>query len=926
MNASLIGRDAELEWLGTFLSEVGQHGSAVLVHGEAGIGKTALLAVVAENARELGLSVLSVVGVQTETQLAYAGLHQLLRPALDQVDRLPRRQREVLLTAFGMADAGPPDVFLIGLATLDVLADLAAVAPLLVVVDDAQWLDEPSIDVLAFLSRRLHSEPIVMMCALRDGYSSPLLDVDLCDCRIGELDETDSALLVDLTAPQLRRDDHIRSRIMAAAAGNPLALVELPSTFTLDMATDRASPSPLPLSARLERSFAGRLATLPWATRCLVILAAVNDGTDLVEILRSAAAMNPGERAPSSSVDPTDLSPVLALGLVRVDEEGQLHFRHPLVRSAVVQAAALHERLAAHRALASILIDDPDRRAGHLSAATLHPDERVADEIQRAAERAEALGAGSATTTAWERAGRLTPDPERRGQRLLRAAELALERGDLRRAAGLGAETNLLVEAVGDQARVALVLDSTAAAVPGDPARVHSLVDAAARVNAVGDVDLALRLLQQAASHVWAGHLPAEARERVIAVTGQVSVPDEDPRRLSVFGFADPRSNGQLISDSVARLRPDHLDRDSTQLVATVFAIGADPSLAALQAAVVDDLRRRGKLGQLPAVLAQQCWTAINLLNWQVAVPAAAEAEALALETGQPLWVAAAQTGQAMIAGLRGDDALAERLAARAEAVALPLGAGAVLCGVQLTRGVTAIGAGRYQEAFTQLLRLTDPFDPSFHSVQSGWALGDLADAALHSGNRDVARTLVAAAEPPPGTTASPWSQTALLYARPLLAEDDEAEGLYRQSLTTDLSHWPGYRARLLLEYGSWLRRQRRGSAARAPLRAAKEACDALGLIPWAERAREELRATGEASEPRTSDVWSLLSPQELQIAHLAATGMSNRDIGQRLFLSHRTVGSHLYRIFPKLGVTSRSHLRRALPPPADPSDGLAVG
>jgi DNA-binding CsgD family transcriptional regulator len=281
------------------------------------------------------------------------------------------------------------------------------------------------------------------------------------------------------------------------------------------------------------------------------------------------------------------------------------------------------------------------------------------------------------------------------------------------------------------------------------------------------------------------------------------------------------------------------------------------------------------------------------------------------------MWQAAAMTGQAMIAGLRGEDEDARQLALQAEIVALPARMGAVLCAIQFARGVTAMGAGRYDEGFDHLRQVFDRADPSYQPVQSSWALGDLAEAAVRTGRVDEARQIRKAFRPGDGDSVAPWTRVALLYAEPLLATAEDAGPVFGSALQADLARWPYYRARLLLEYGSWLRRRRRVAEARPPLRTARQICEAHGLRPWAERARQELRATGEPSQLPQAEHWASLSPQELQIAQLAAEGLSNRDIGQRLYLSHRTVGSHLYRIFPKLGISSRTQLRSILAPAA---------
>jgi DNA-binding CsgD family transcriptional regulator len=341
--------------------------------------------------------------------------------------------------------------------------------------------------------------------------------------------------------------------------------------------------------------------------------------------------------------------------------------------------------------------------------------------------------------------------------------------------------------------------------------------------------------------------------------------------------------------------------------------VGGDESVTAVRRALVDGARREGRLAALPRLLTQQSWNAIAIADWQAAVPAADEAVRLAAETRQPQWQAAAMTGQAMIAGMRGDDAAAGRLAQAAEALALPPRISTVLCGIQFARGVTAIAAGRYDEAFDQLRRVFDRADPSCQQVQSSWVLGDLAEAAAHTGRTAEAREIAAACRSGDRDSVTPWARVALLYAAPLLAGESAAEPEFHRALAADLARWPSYRARLLLEYGSWLRRRYRVAEARGPLRTARQICEAHGLLPWAERARRELRAAGEAGEELRAQQRTTLSPQEFQIAQLAAEGLSNREIAQRLYLSHRTVGSHLYRIFPKLGITSRIQLPSVL-------------
>ncbi len=356
-------------------------------------------------------------------------------------------------------------------------------------------------------------------------------------------------------------------------------------------------------------------------------------------------------------------------------------------------------------------------------------------------------------------------------------------------------------------------------------------------------------------------------------------------------------------------------------LGSAALVLGAFDLAAGFPAAAAAGLRAQGRLGHLARVLVLHAWAATHLADWNVALPAAEEAGRLAAETGEPLWAAGAQVVKAVLAAVRGDQEVADALAAAAEQAVPPIGASFMLAIVQLARGLSALGGGRHAEGYQHLRRMFDPADPAYHPVIRCWAIGELAEAAVHSGHAAAARALLEELEPLAAQTPSPWFHVGMRYARPLLADDQDAEARFQAALSADLTRWPLARARLLLAYGAWLRRQRRVAESRAPLRAAREAFDGLGALPWGERARQELRAAGEtSSHRRTPQAWDQLTSQELQIAQMAAGGLSNREIGQQLYLSHRTFGSYLYRVFPKLGITSRSQLRAAL----DSRDRLA--
>ena len=441
-----------------------------------------------------------------------------------------------------------------------------------------------------------------------------------------------------------------------------------------------------------------------------------------------------------------------------------------------------------------------------------------------------------------------------------------------------------------------------------------ALIDDAGRMLDSGEPALALKLLRAAAmSGMWADR-SALFHERLLRTAGRVGAGEADPAVLSILTFAAPVETGAEVIRRAGEWTPDPREPLDMLLIGTAAsAVGAhDLSFGFLNASV-EATREQGRLAQLAQALMLRAWTEIHLGRWSAAASDAEEARRLADETAQPIWLAGALSAQAMLFGLRGDAERSDAHSAEAERLALALGVKVVLSVNQLARGVAAIGAGKAETAFEHLARLYDPADPAYHHLQSGWALGSLAEAAVRSGRAGEARAVLAAWEPTAARTPSPWLHLSMRHARALLAEGDEAESLFEVALAADLSRWPFERARVQLAFGEWLRRRRRVAESRAPLRAAHDVFDALRAEPWAERGRQELRAAGESIHARGSSEVDELTPQELRIAQMAAQGLSNREIGQRLYLSHRTVSSHLYRIFPKLGIGSRFELRSAL-------------
>jgi DNA-binding CsgD family transcriptional regulator len=902
----LTGRESELGVLFDLIDSAPKQGGALVVRGEPGVGKSTLLKAASSHASEQKYRLLETTGVQSEARIAFAGLHQVLHPILEGLHRLPHLQRGALRSAFGMDEGSAPDIFLVALAALELLSDAAAETPIAVIVEDAHWLDRPTVDALAFVARRVQEEPILLLFAMREGFESPLADAGLSEMRLTGLDGLEAAELLDLSAPEL--PPKLRGRILQEAEGNPLALVELPLALrSLEEEEILASP-PIPVTERLEHAFAARASDLSIDSKALLLIAAANDGDAIHEVLSATSIM----RGVSVSLDA--LTSAVSARLVDFDK-GSLKFHHPLVRSAIYQSASIPQRQTAHAALADVLVDQPERRVWQRASSILGTDEEVASELEDAARRAERRGATTVAVAALERAASLTADATVRGGRLLRAAELGIDLGRLELVIRLLRQVESIELSSKDLARRAWIREMSDPGLPGDIGNLRSLVDAAERMSAEGESDLALKLLWAAASSgFWAGR-GHETWKEIVDSAERVPVPGDHPWLISVNAYAAPIERGGLVIDRVSQSILDR-NADPTALgllgnaAATVGAFDLSEPFVSASAA---RLRDQGKLSILAQVLVLLAWCELHLGRWDAATADAEEAVRLALETSQPIWAAGARAGQSMLAGLRGNQAEAETLALKAEAVALPIGARAVLSVVQLARGLTALAAGRHSDAFAHLQRLFDPADPSHHPMESCWAIGNLAEAAVQSGHAQEARAMVNGLEPMAAVTPSPWFHVAMRHARALLADDDQAEARFQEGLDADLRRWPLDRARLLLAYGQWLRRRRRIAESRTPLRAARDAFDALGVVGWAERARQELRASGETSRERTPVAWDRLTPQELQIARMASGGLSNREIAQQLYLSHRTVSSHLYRIFPKLGVSSRSQLAAAL-------------
>ena len=910
-DAQLVGRDVEAARVDTLIERLPEGGAALVVSGEAGVGKSALLRYARARADALGFRTLTTVGVESEAELAFAGLHQLLYPVLGLAELLPGPQKGALEVAFGIANGPEPDVFLVALAAFQLVCDAAEGCPLVILADDAHWLDRSTLRVLTFIARRLESEPVALLISVRAGFVTPLGDASLPALELERLSPSAAAALLERGAPDLH--PVFRARVLAEAAGNPLALVELVrAQGTAESSDGQLSDAPLTIPARLERAFGAQLDGLPRDTRSVLLVAALDGRASLDELVRSASIVS------RRALRVSDLDAAVAAELVSI-VDGQVRFRHPLVRSAVRQAEPPAQVRETYAALAKV-VTDPERRVWHQAMATVGYDEDVAAALERHAAAARRRGAVMVAAAALERAAALTADPRRRGERLVQAADAAYELG------AVDVVRRLLQQAepleVGDleAARLAWLQQMISGDVWFERGGAKTFVNIARRARDVGDPDMALGSLVPIAHRCWWTRCQPRTRKYVVDTAQEMGFPDHDPRLLAVMALADPEAMGRSVLLRVSEIR---LHNVTDPLAAIHVGIAAEKSGdfdlgARFLGRAVDRLREQGRLGLLTQSLVHYAWAATYAGDWSAAAAAGSEGSRLARDTDQPQFGLTGELIAGLVAGLRGNEPDLEGRIAGPERTLRRMRGGPLLAPAHLARGAAALGEGRYEEGFRHLWPVFDETDPAFHRFMRWPAVLDLVEAAAGCGQFEQATGVMVELEAIAARSGPPLLLVLLACARALLAADKDAQALFEVALVQDRSAYLYPRARTLFSFGTWLRRQRRDVESRAPLREAIELFDVLGATHWSDRARQELRATGETLGPRRPDARDQLTAQELQIAQLAARGLSNREIGERLFLSHRTIGSHLYRTFPKLGITSRMQLRDALPGAAD--------
>jgi DNA-binding CsgD family transcriptional regulator len=906
----LRDRLSERETLEQLLNEARNGRSAVLVvRGEAGVGKSALLRAVVDGAS--GFRVAQIGGVESEMELPFAGLHQLCAPLLPRLDGLPPPQERALRVALGLASGDPPDRFLVALGALTLLAEVAEEEPCLCFVDDAQWLDDASRQVLGFVARRLLAERVVIVFAVREPNEDAEFD-GLPELTLGGLDDENARSLLATVIPG-RLDERVRDRIVAETRGNPLALLELPRGLsTRQLAGGFGVPELVPLSGRIEESFLRRLEELPPQTRMLLLVAAAEPVGEPALMWRAATRLG----IPGTAIEPAARAELL-------DVAAQVRFRHPLVRSTVYRSASDLERRSAHRALAFVTDadHDPDRRAWHRAQATEGPDEDVAGELERSAGRARGRGGLAAAAAFLGRAAELTSEPHRRAERMLAAAHVNLQAGAFDAALRLlgSAEAGPLDEM--GRARLNLLQAEVAFAQNRGSDAPQLLLEAAKKFEKL-DPRLARETFLDAwSAALFAGRLANRGGLHEVSNAVATAPKPEGPPHASdllLDGFALAVTKGRRAATPVLE-RATMAFADETASVEEVLRWGWLATAAAVYLWDYDaclaistrevQLARESGALEVLAVGANVMGQATALGgDFSRTTLLISEAEAVTEATRTRV----APYGALVLAGFRGQEAEASELIAATIAEASAGGQGTAVQYAHWANAVLMNSLGRYEEAKVAATEASEDTPELFVAM---WSLSELVEAATRTGDADVATRALSNLAGHTEISDRDWALGVHARARALIAEGAEAEPLYREAIERlERTHLLPDLARSRLVYGEWLRRENRRADAREQLRIAHETFVSMGAEAFAERARHELLATGEKVRSRSDDTRDELTPQEEQIARLARDGLTNPEIGAQLFLSPRTVEWHLRKVFSKLEISSRKQLRAALP------------
>ena len=908
---ALVGRDEERARIDRLLAEAcAERGGALVLRGEPGIGKSALLDHARDNAEATGMQVIRTAGIESDAELAHGGLHQLLHPYLDRLDGLPAPQAAALRTAFGTAEGAAPNRFLVSAGVLALLADLSDEAPLLVVVDDLQWLDRGSAEALLFGARRFAADPIAVLFAVRET-SMPFATPGIDTIQLHGLDRRAAARLLEAYAPAI--DDMLRARVLQESSGNPLALIEFGSVprTAAGAPSDTVGPvGALAVPLRVQDAFRGQIAALPEPARRALLVAAADSAAPLSTIVQVLDDLGGGIE---------DFAPAERAGLVRIGEG--IEFRHPLVRSAAYRGEPLPHRLAVHRAYARVATVDADRRAWHLAAATPTPDEAVAAELDGVAERARHRGGAMAVSIAYDRAARLSEDTERRAARVALAAQAAYDGGRPDRAQRLASEALSLSSDPGVRTDAVYVLGAVAYERESPRADAELTLEAARSTVADDPLRTALALYEagHAARHGAAGDL----LQQVAAVLRDLTPPAEWRGVVeALLGWADLAAGRP--GPALARMHVPVVDSVGAPLTHAITAAisgllsGREDEVVPVVEEMLVAAREEGALGWIPYCLGVLAVARLLRGDFADARACIAEGVTVSEELGNRTEALAHRSLEVWLLAVAGEQDACRSLVDRVLPEARNRHRVHADIGTWGT-GVLDLAAARYADAVVVLESVCT--GPARRDVLVR-AVPDLVEAAVRAGTPDRATGPLAEFAAWSAVVDRPVTSGLALRCRALRAPDDEAEQLYLCALRLHEDAAGGYDlARTRLVHGEWLRRRRRRTEARAQLGAALAGFEDIGAVLWADRARTELAALGEQGLGRRgAGPLNRLTPQELQVVRLAAAGSTNKEIAAQLFLSPRTVGYHLYNAYPKLGVAARGDLAGLVAEERDPA------
>ncbi len=906
---TLRGRDAECAALDVLLDVVRRGESrALVIRGEPGVGKSALLEYTIDSAPDF--RILRAAGVESEMELAYASLQQVCAPTLDRLERIPGPRQDALRVAFGLSAGAAPDRFLVGVAALSLLSEVAEEQPLLCAVDDAQWLDEASARALAFVAHRLLAEPVAIVFVAREPIDALSGLPELIIHGIGD-DDARALLASGIHGPL---DERVRDRIIAETRGNPLALLELPRGLTpAELAGGFALPDARPLVDRIELSFLRRVRSLPPDSQQLLLTAAAEPVGDVTLLWRAAERLGVGPEA----VAPAEAAELLALG-------ARVRFRHPLVRSAVYRAATPNDRRDVHRALAEATdqATDPDRRAWHHAHSAVGLDEEVARELERSADRARRRGGVAAMSAFLERAAELTPDPARRGARALAAAQAKLDAGAPEAAQGLVATAELTPLDELRRARLERLRGQILFARSRGSDAPPLLLDAAKRFEPLDAASARETYVEAFGAAIFAGRESRAAGVLEAAEAARAAPPGPRPPRpvdLLLDGLA--RRFTEPFEEALPALRQalhalaggDGRGGDEVRWLRTSSGIAGqalatelwdDETWHEVASRAVSLARKAGAIAVLPIALTYRAGVHLHAGEFPEASALIEEADAISVATGNP----PLRYASLMLLAWRGHEVAALRAIESGLQNAKAKGEGRAIGLAHYATAVLNNGLGRYQDALAAAKHACAYEDLGFF----GWALVELVEAGVRSDARDAASNAMDQLDERTRASGTDWALGVRARSAALLSDGTAAEALFRDAIERlGRSRIAVHLPRAQLVYGEWLRRENRRVDAREQLRSAYEMFTHMGIEGFAERARRELLATGETVRRRVIEHTSLLTPQEAQIARLARDGLSNPEIGGQLFISPRTVQYHLHKVFLKLDITSRNQLSR---------------